>query len=227
MTGGCDLVRVSLGAYAVDALDPAERRPVAAHLVRCERCRGELAELSAVAGLLRGVPLREVERVGLLVGDEFGSDGDEEARRVRRRPGRHGAVAVAVAVVAALVAAVMALVSPWGAHRWPYERGSLVSSGTDRATRVFARVTLQRRAWGTAATLSLRGVRPHLRCRLVVVARNGKRELVMTYRADYDGTADVTTKSDIPITAIASLEVLAGHDERVVQIPVHDSRSPA
>lgn len=204
MTGGCDLIRVSLGAYVVDALDSGERAPVAAHLERCEDCRSELAELSEVAGLLRRVPLREVER------------------RVRWRP-----AAVAVAALAAAVAAVFALGSPGGGDHSPYPRSTLTASGTDRATHVFARVTLQRRVWGTAATLSMRGVRPHLRCRLVILERNGTRELVASYRTDPDGTADVTARSAAPLATIASLEVLAGQGQRVVQLPVRGSSSPA
>jgi hypothetical protein len=73
----------------------------------------------------------------------------------------------------------------------------------------------------------MRGVRPYLRCRLVILALNGTRELVANYRTDPDGTADVTTESAIPITAIASVDVLAGQNQQVVQIPVHSSRSPA
>ena len=36
-------------AYALDALDPEEARRYEAHLARCERCQGELAELSESA----------------------------------------------------------------------------------------------------------------------------------------------------------------------------------
>jgi len=39
-------------AYALDALDPAERQAYEEHLAGCERCREELAELSVAAGSL-------------------------------------------------------------------------------------------------------------------------------------------------------------------------------
>jgi hypothetical protein len=39
-------------AYALDALDPAERREYEAHLALCERCREELASLSEAASAL-------------------------------------------------------------------------------------------------------------------------------------------------------------------------------
>ena len=39
-------------AYALDALDPEEREGFEAHLAQCERCRDEVAELSAAASAL-------------------------------------------------------------------------------------------------------------------------------------------------------------------------------
>jgi anti-sigma factor RsiW len=39
-------------AYALDALDPTERREYEAHLALCERCRAELASLSEAASAL-------------------------------------------------------------------------------------------------------------------------------------------------------------------------------
>ena len=41
-----------LGAYAVDACDPAEEAAIAQHLVDCPRCRAELAAHEEVAGVL-------------------------------------------------------------------------------------------------------------------------------------------------------------------------------
>ena len=39
-------------AYALDALDPEERREYEAHLARCDRCREELASLSEASSSL-------------------------------------------------------------------------------------------------------------------------------------------------------------------------------
>jgi anti-sigma factor RsiW len=213
------LIRVSLGAYALDALDPAERASIEAHLPCCQDCRRELAQLSETAQLLVHVPLVEVERAGLVATHNLESADDQQTRRTRAwRAG------TAVAVVAAVAAAAVSLVWAGGGHHPAPGRVSLTASASDRATHVSAKVTLQRRGSGTVATLIMEGVRPRLQCRLVVLALNGRREFVATYQADPDGTADVTTESAIPITAIASVEVLAGHNQRVVRIPVHDSR---
>lgn len=219
MSGGCDVIRVSLGAYALDGLDPAARASIDAHLACCEDCRREVAQLKETAGLLVGVPLREVERAGLVAADELERAGNQQTRRTRIWRARP-----AVAVVAAVAAAVLALVWAGGGHHPAPGRGSLIASASDRATHVSAKLTLHRRASGTAATLVMEGVRPGLRCRFVVLALNGRRELAASYLTDPDGTANVTIESAMPITAIASVEVLAGHNQRVVQIPVHGSR---
>ncbi|MDQ4069764.1 MAG: zf-HC2 domain-containing protein, partial [Actinomycetota bacterium] len=41
-----------LGAYALDALEPAEHQEVDRHVQRCPACRAEVAEHREVAGLL-------------------------------------------------------------------------------------------------------------------------------------------------------------------------------
>jgi putative zinc finger protein len=51
----CDDARESLSAYLDEALDPDERRQVAAHLEGCPECRRELALLEETVALLRRV----------------------------------------------------------------------------------------------------------------------------------------------------------------------------
>ena len=46
---GTEALHDLTAAYALDALDPDERREYEAHLARCERCRDELASLSDTA----------------------------------------------------------------------------------------------------------------------------------------------------------------------------------
>ncbi|MBB2909234.1 hypothetical protein FHS43_000480 [Streptosporangium becharense] len=48
----CDETRMSLGVYALGALDPEERVLVEAHLAECAGCRAELEELSGVTAFL-------------------------------------------------------------------------------------------------------------------------------------------------------------------------------
>jgi len=64
----CHDARESLSAYLDEALDPDERRQVAAHLEGCAECRRELARLEQTVALLRRVeparaPVGFVDRV--------------------------------------------------------------------------------------------------------------------------------------------------------------------
>ena len=199
---GCDLIRVSLGAYALGALDVAERTSIEGHLAECPRCRDELAALDEVAHLLALVPPEHVDNR---------SPGGRGARTRRTL-----AVAAAVAILAAGALGVISLAKGGGAKH----AGSVTATATDRATKVSARAVLQPQEWGTAATLRLRGVRPHQRCRLVAVGLDGTRETAATWRANYEGAADVNGATAIQLRAIASLEVIADHAGRLVKLRI-------
>ncbi len=56
MSGMTEHPELLLSAYLDEALDPAERSSVAAHLEGCDRCRGRLAELRATSRLLATLP---------------------------------------------------------------------------------------------------------------------------------------------------------------------------
>jgi anti-sigma factor RsiW len=49
-------IRALLGAYALGAVDQAERADLDAHLADCRSCRRELAQLREAAGMLPSVP---------------------------------------------------------------------------------------------------------------------------------------------------------------------------
>lgn len=57
----CDEVRMSLGAYALGALDDDESAEVEAHLDGCPACREEAAELSGLTPLLARVSEEDIE----------------------------------------------------------------------------------------------------------------------------------------------------------------------
>ncbi|WP_433250906.1 zf-HC2 domain-containing protein [Streptosporangium sp. CA-135522] len=59
----CDEVRISLGAYALGALEPEECVFVEAHLAECDACRAEFEELSGVAAFLGRVSEADVAQV--------------------------------------------------------------------------------------------------------------------------------------------------------------------
>ncbi|GHE30408.1 hypothetical protein GCM10017673_36350 [Streptosporangium violaceochromogenes] len=60
MTTNCDDIRLSLGVYALGALEPEERVLVEAHLAGCAACRAESEELSGVSAFLGRVSEEDV-----------------------------------------------------------------------------------------------------------------------------------------------------------------------
>jgi Anti-sigma-K factor rskA/Putative zinc-finger len=151
-------------AYALDALDPAERLVFEAHLARCEHCRRELAALSETVGMLAyavegpAPPPQLRERI-------LESARAERQNVVPLRPrwaipaAATAAVAVAAAVVLAVWASslshrvsrleaqshrqerVASILSSTGAHRYAFGHGErLVVTPTGEAALVFRRL---------------------------------------------------------------------------------------
>ncbi len=56
--GEGDGVRALLGVYLTGAIAPADRAVLTRHLACCEQCRGELAGLAGLPGLLRRPPVQ-------------------------------------------------------------------------------------------------------------------------------------------------------------------------
>jgi anti-sigma factor RsiW len=215
MSAACDsLERLSLGAYVLGALDPVERSEVEAHVSACPLCRDELAELSGLPGLLSRVTLPEtlerpqpappamaerlIERV-------------RAARRSRRRRLAGAAGALTAAAVAAL-----ALVLAGGDAGTPGGTVPTISA-TNPRTGVAANLALRPAAWGTEVRVRLRGVPAGTRCRLVAVSRDGRHEVAGTWRADYEGRANVETATAIPRSDLARLDVVTEGGRRLVR----------
>jgi hypothetical protein len=106
-----DEISELLGAYALDAVEPAERDEVEEHLLSCARCRAEVADHREVAALLAhsgsDAPADLWDRIaGSLEAApprlDLAPVGDLDEARRRRRPTRIG---TAVAVAAALLIA--------------------------------------------------------------------------------------------------------------------------
>lgn len=55
------VLRETLGAYALDLLDEAETAQITRHLQTCELCRAEVSELSGLGAMLREVDLTRLE----------------------------------------------------------------------------------------------------------------------------------------------------------------------
>jgi len=217
MSAGCEsLERLSLGAYVLGALDPAERARFEAHLDVCALCREELTGLAGLPGLLSRVTAEDVLAEDAPPPPALAERLIERlraARRARRR--RFAAFAASAATVAAVT---LTLVLATGGGAGPGTRPDVLRASNLR-TGVTATMALRPAEWGTAVRVRLTGVKAGTRCRLVAVSRTGSREVAGTWRATYEGSADVRTATAIPRAELASLNVVAG-GQRLLQVPV-------
>ena len=109
MTTTMDDRHTLVGAYALDALDDAERRTFELHLETCDDCRAEVAELSAAAaylGVAAAVPAPPSLRDSVL--DEIGRTRQLPPQRSNVRPlrGVTRRTATMLSAAAAVLAAI-------------------------------------------------------------------------------------------------------------------------
>ncbi len=209
---GCRVIRTELGAYVLDALEPADRARVDAHLAHCATCRHELEGLAPLPALLAGVP--ELEPVDAADGPSGAADRLlAELARVRRRR-RRAQVAVAAACVVIGIGAfgLSRALGPGGAH-------AQVIQGHSAVTHVAGRVSLVATPEGSSLEIALTGVPPGTRCELVVVGAGGRREVAATWRASYDGTASVRGASAMSPAQVTELVVVAGPGSPLLVLP--------
>jgi hypothetical protein len=238
---------VALGAYVLGALEREERARLEAHLETCATCRAELDRLAPLPGLLSRLTLDEAKALetaepGPAPLDPAKADSAETAGPLERAlqpergysaaPLEHALFAVArkrrrsrlmraVAAAAALVIAAVVLV---GGPLLDDDGGDgpapLTAAASDLQTGVHGTAELTREPWGTRVELSLAGVRPGERCRLVVRSEGGRSEVAAQWRAGYLGTAEVPGAVSIPADRLASLDVVTADDRLLVRMPV-------
>jgi hypothetical protein len=183
----CDEIRISLGALAVSALDPAEEIEVREHVAGCAHCSAELAELSETVDVLAaakqfGLPdaLPAAVQPDRRVLDGLLAAVAEERRRARRRRFALGLAAAAAGAVLAGTGALLiadddAPAAPVAAAPTP----TAELHGTDGA--VALDVELFTKSWGTAVHGAVAGVPPGATCSLVAVGKDGTREVAATW----------------------------------------------
>ncbi|MER5740023.1 anti-sigma factor [Streptomyces sp. NPDC002262] len=124
-------------AYALDALDPAERADFAAHLPHCEECRGDVAEFEATAARLAGAAAQDPppalkERTMAAVDGVRQLPPPVPATGAARRAPR---VLARKAVPLALAASVAAAVSFAGLAAWQYQESQDAQRQVQQAER--------------------------------------------------------------------------------------------
>jgi len=135
------------------------------------------------------------------------------ARRARRR--RLGAAVAAAGLAAVAVTAIVLGTGGTQATRPSVNTASIAA--VNAHTGVGASFGLRPAPWGTAVRVRLRGVPPKTRCKLIAYSRGGDREVAGTWRATYEGTADVEGSTAIPRNRLAAFEVVTAGGHRIVR----------
>jgi hypothetical protein len=191
-----------LGAYVLQTLDPDERRDVDAHLAQCEICRAELVELEAVRNVLDEMPpealLHGPPDADLVLQRTLRQVRSEAGTRARR--GWMPAVAAAAVLLAGALGAGVAVgrgtapeprVAPPTAS--PAVPGTRVGTTVDSATSVRMTAKVVPAAGWVRVNAAVNGIPAGENCRLIVIGRDGKREIAAGWIVSDKGEEDGTT----------------------------------
>jgi hypothetical protein len=235
--GPCAESRLSLGAYVLGALDPADRSKVDAHLAGCVGCREELASFAGLPGLLSRVSIAEVEVAPEPPSPDLLKRLLAAVARERRRDHlvRRVAVSAAAVVVAAAVGVTGLAVNASHHSTTPATGNATTFTATDPITHVTASVVEWPKAWGAAleVKVALGGTQGQVdsyggqgtdRCQLVAVDANGVKDVAASWSATPSGKIVAQGATAFAASDIASFDVMRG-DQMLVSIPVHQSSS--
>ena len=159
----CPDAAADLGAYALGALEPGDRRRVEEHLARCPSCAAEMAEFAALPALLDRVDPADLTPAAVTPSPELFARMTAAAAPPSRFRGRAFAlVAAAVLVVLGVGVTIWATGSP--------DQTVVATAGAVRAT-----VTVTPVDRGSALDVTVAGMQPNETCSLVAVSRDGTR----------------------------------------------------
>jgi RNA polymerase sigma-70 factor (ECF subfamily) len=223
----CD--KDALGAYAFGALDLRERKAVAQHVIVCRRCGAELAELEEVTRMLGELPPEAV-----LTGPPAG--GDLVLQRVlrqirvevaaigRRRNLRLGLAAVACVVVGLVLGSltVAQLATP-SATQAPIVPGTRVASAVDAQSNTRLVVTMVPAQGWVRLNVAVSGVARGEKCRIVVLGRDGGREVAASWVVSEKGEADGTNvdgAAAVPLDDVIGVEVETVEGKTLVSLRI-------
>ena len=216
--------RESLGAYALLALDDTERQEVEAHLASCADCRAEYEELRTMTDLLGDLPPEAV-----LEGPP--EDGDlvllrtlNAVREERRSEtvGRRWLVGTAASVAAlALLAGgvfagrqsvepVVAVPTPTPTATSTTVAGTFTVAAQDPTTGAQLSARVVPAAGWVRVNVQVKGIGEGQRCRIVVVAKDGHREIAGSWLVSAAGAASGTTLDGaaiVPPDQVASVVI--------------------
>jgi hypothetical protein len=189
---------VELGAHALGLLDPAQSRAVEAHLAGCPACRREWEELHGMVDVLDDVPpeaFLDGPPDGDLVLQRTLRQIRSEARS-RSRIRRLAVVAAAVVAVAAVLGGGVlvgrATAPPVVVAAPAPPAGAVVLSGGGEPGVSMSTAVSPAPGWVRLST-TVRGIPAGERCRIVVVSRDGSRQVAGSWLVTPGGWRDGVT----------------------------------
>jgi hypothetical protein len=220
---GCAEVRLSLGAYVLGALDPADRSRVDAHLAGCAECRDELASFAGLPGLLGRVSREEVESEPVdpgpqllerLLGAAAAERRHDRRRRLLTSVAASAIVLVAIGVTIGVTQDHHSASTPVAAASAPPAPGTFKTfSATNPQTHVQATITEWKKGWGASVEVSVVGVTADLAgdsCHLVAVGPGGKTDVAASWSAPAAGYSGGPSKVNASgSTALAAKDITA------------------
>ena len=218
-----------VGAFSMGLLEEQDRLAFEDHLAGCPSCAAELAELSPMAALLRGVePVGPADEPAETTVTELIRRRVTRQRRRSRWQVALGAAA-GIALIGGGIAVGVAAAPPRNGPAAPAVAiAGQPHSATDPGTGVTGTVHLAAKAWGTQVTLDLSKVRGPLECELVAVSRTGERRVVMGWLvpAPGDGVPGhpahlvIAGGTSIPRSDLARVDVDVVNGRTLLTIPV-------
>ncbi len=236
---GCAEVRLSLGAYVLGALDPADRSRVDAHLAGCADCRDELASFAALPGLLGRVSRAEIESEPVDPGPQL-LERLLSAAAAERRHDRRRRILTSVAAAVIVLAAIGVSIGFGVTHDRhsttsttatappaPSPAGAQIFTATNPQTGVQATVTEVKKGWGASVEVSVVGVTADLAgesCQLIAVGPDGKTDVAASWAAPaagYSGLSKVNASGSTALAAkdISAFKVVGSDGATLVWVP--------
>jgi anti-sigma factor RsiW len=216
-------IRLSLGAYVLGALTPAERDVVDDHVLTCAECSAELDAFTGLPLYLDLVTGDEVAAMGTGAADpdpglldRIVAAAAQERRHDRTRRWLV-AVAAALVLIVGSVSAGIAL-SSGPTHS---TAAGIPFSATNPTTHAWAQISVQPKLWGASLNLKLGGVPAGERCRLVAVGRDGSKDVAASWEITYAGQATLTGATSIPLSSTAAYDIVTFDGKRLVHVPIN------
>lgn len=207
-----------LGALALGLLDPQRTRAVEEHLARCAACRRDLEDLTAVTNLLGEVPPE-----ALLEGPPDGDlvlhrtlrqiRAEAAADRRRRLVPRIAAAAAAVAVLAGGGITVGRATAPDPVVVTTAAPATGVTLRGDGVPGVTMAAVVSPAAGWVRVSANVKGIPAGKRCRVIVLARDGRREVAAAWLTSARGEREGTQVDGAAIVAPDQVAGVAVEDD--------------